>query len=46
MGGGGRGKGAAKWKNESLQATRQKAETDLNMQTDSYKQIYKRQTDM
>lgn len=27
----GGGKGAVKWKNESLQATRQKAETDLNM---------------
>lgn len=25
-------KGAVKWKNESLQATRQKAETDLNTQ--------------
>lgn len=31
----GGGKEAAKWKNESLQATRQKAETDLNMETET-----------
>lgn len=32
-------KEAVKWKDESLQATRQKAETDLNMETDGDKHI-------
>ena len=34
-GGGRAGRDAAKWKNGSLLATRQKAETDLNMTRDS-----------
>lgn len=34
------GKESVKWKNESLQATRQKAATDLDMETDSVHYCY------